>query len=62
MSEFVEATLHAQICEPVLAVLSYVNTQAALRFLLVVVIVRTAAPPAIVPSKQLLISMTFLTV
>jgi hypothetical protein len=59
VSELVEATLHAQVCKPVLTVLfSYQNTVSYIH----VYQVLTAAPPAMVPSRQLLISITFFTV
>ena len=60
--QFVETALHAKVCKPVLAVLQHVKTQPFSQHGLVMWRLRTAAPPAMVPSKQLLISMTFLTV
>jgi hypothetical protein len=61
VAELVEAALHAQVGEPVLAVLLACQ---CLSFYLRSgnLSIRTAAPPAMVPSRQLLISMTFLTV
>jgi hypothetical protein len=58
VSELVQTTLHAEVCEPVLAVLYTSISHSDFN----PPHVRTAAPPAMVPSKQLLISMTFLTV
>lgn len=87
VSELVQAALHAQVREPVLAVLDrplsgWPSTGAPLRSVRRKGLLggceedegggcggqgegrggRTAAPPAMVPSRQLLISITFLTV
>lgn len=63
MTEFVETTLDSEICKPILTVLFMLHQPSSFTKPKVVQSAElTAAPPAIVPNKLLLISMTFLTV